>query len=85
MSPVRRPFRLVIQRIAGNLGPKFRVIAYGDDPICAIADYDELGELVKALDSAIPEIALDLNAEGSVVFTGEVEMDDAQLRLLRLG
>jgi hypothetical protein len=80
----KRPFRVIVQRRGDSRDPKFRIIAYGDDPISAIADYNTLPELLNALAATLPDVVLNLSAEGSVIFTGEIEMDESQLKALRL-
>jgi hypothetical protein len=84
MSRPGRSFRLVIQRIGAPRGPRFRVIAYGDDSMRAWADFTTLTELLDALGSATPNIILDLRADHSIIFAGEIALDDSQLRALGL-
>jgi hypothetical protein len=84
MSPVRRQFRLVVQRIGDHRGQKFRIVAYGSDTSSARAEFASLLELLEALESAALELVLDLGAEGSIIFSGGIEMDNSQLKSLKL-
>ena len=64
----QRTFRLVIQRIGDGGLPSFRIIVYGDGGLKANADFSTLRALLDSLDSAMVDAALDLRAEGSVLF-----------------
>jgi hypothetical protein len=81
----RRTFRLVIQRVGENRRPSFRVIAYGEaSGINARAEFATLQALLGALETAVPDVVLNLRAEGSIIFAGEMGLDDAQLRAMGL-
>jgi hypothetical protein len=84
MPAPKRPFRLVVQRTGDTRRTRFRVIAYNGNSTSATAEYGTLFELVGVLDSAVPEVVLDLKTNGSILFSGEIELDDSQLRALRL-
>jgi hypothetical protein len=77
-------FRLVIQRIGDERRPSFRVVAYGEDGGCALTEFATLRALLDSLHATLPDLVLDLKAAGSIVFAGEMKLDDAQLRALRL-
>jgi hypothetical protein len=83
MSLPGRKFRIVIQRLRDDRRPGYRIIAYEDD-VTAQADFASLSALLFALDSALPDVVLDLAAETSIIFAGEMELDDTQLRVLGL-
>lgn len=85
MTQSRRSFRLVIQRVEGDWHPSFRVIAYGEAGANAHAEFATARALFDALETAVPNVVLDLHAQGSIVFAGVVELDDTQLRSLGLG
>lgn len=84
MIPAKRSFRLVVQQAGVCWRPAFRIIIYGDDPISAIADYGTLIEVRNALNAVLPEVVLSPGGSSTVIFTGEVELDQSQLRVLRL-
>jgi hypothetical protein len=52
--------------------------------INARAEFATLQALLDALETAVPDIVLNLRAEGAIIFAGEMELDDAQLRALGL-
>jgi hypothetical protein len=79
-----RTFRLVVQRVGDVHRPTFRVIAYGEAGGGAHADFATLDALLDAVHAAGPDFVLDLRAEGSIVFAGEMALDDGQLRALGL-
>jgi hypothetical protein len=81
LSPARK-FRLVIQQL-GYRAPHFRVVAYGEG-MKAHADFSSLPDLLSALDAALPDVRLNARAAGSVVFAGDLELDDLQMRTLKL-
>jgi hypothetical protein len=84
MLPRQRTFRLVIQRVRADRLPSFRVIAYREAGVHAHADFATLGALLDAFEAAIPGVVLDPLAEGSILFAGEMDLDDTQLRVLGL-
>lgn len=84
MASPPRTLRLVIQRVGDDRQPSFRVIAYGGDGINAHADFATLPALLAALITAVPDVDLDLRARGSIIFAGEMELDETQLRALGL-
>lgn len=79
-----RQFRLVIQRIANDSASAFRVVAYGEGAANTSAEFASLSALVNALDSSGVGITLHLRTAGSIIFAGEIAMDEAQLRALGL-
>jgi hypothetical protein len=64
-----RAFRPVIQRVGDDHLPSFRVIAYGEVGGNARVEFSSLRALLDALDAAVPDVVLDLWAEGSIVFS----------------
>lgn len=78
-----RTFRLVAQRVGDDCRPTFRVIAYGAEKgTVARADFATLSALLAVFDLAGVDIRLDLQSEGSILFAGEVELRDVQLKVL---
>lgn len=82
--------RMVIQQIEA-VHPSYRVVVYGDREKPRHADFKSGQMLLDALHAALPDfdasrLSLDALAEGhgSIVFTGEVAVDDRQLGLLGL-
>lgn len=84
MPAPRRSLHLVIQRVGDDRGPSFRVIAYGEAGRGLHAEFSSLRALQDALAAAVPGVVLGLCAEGSIIFTGEMELDEVQLRTLGL-
>lgn len=81
----QRDFRLVVQRTTDDRDPRFRIVAYAEGTVgVRSSELESLSALVGALASAGLEVDLDLSAVGSIIFAGEVEMDDSQLRALGL-
>jgi hypothetical protein len=50
----------------------------------AHAEFSTLSGLRDALDVALPAAVLDLQSTGSIIFAGEMALDDGQLRALGL-
>jgi hypothetical protein len=85
------PFRIVIQQLGVAAMPRYRVIVYGDEQGPLHADVDGTQILLDTLHSAIPDFdlaQLSLNpmeeGKGSIVFTGEVDLDKRELAILGL-
>jgi hypothetical protein len=83
--------RIVIQQLGIAAMPRYRVIAYGDQQSPRHSDFDGARILLDTLRSAIPDFdssQLSLNpleeGIGSIVFTGEVDLDNWQLAILGL-
>jgi hypothetical protein len=83
MSSPGRRFRIVIQRLRDDRRSGYSITAYGGD-ISAKAEFSSLSALLFVLDTAIPEVVLDLAAETSVVYSGDMELNDSQLMALGL-
>jgi hypothetical protein len=83
MSSPGRSFRIVIQRLGDDRRSGYSITAYGDG-ISAKADFSSLSALLFVLDSAIPEVVLDLAPETSIVYAGDMELNDSQLMALGL-
>ena len=91
--PQRHPdahSRLVIQQIAVE-NPSYRLVVYGDWEKPRHADFGDKEALLKMLRTAMPDIDLSqhfLNPlrewQGSIVFTGEIQLHDRHLGLLGL-
>lgn len=86
-----KSFRVVIQRVLSEPQSGYRIIAYGGDAKPAHAYYDDIESLLTALHSA--DIAVDeatirageLDPGGpSVMFSGELNLDVSQRRMLGL-
>jgi hypothetical protein len=79
--------RLVIQRICLPHISCYRLVAYGDGQAYQPVDFDSLGQLVERLRSVAPNfnatILPEANAHTSILFSGNIELDDSQI--LRLG
>ena len=82
--------RMVIQQIAVR-NPSYRLVVYGDWERPRHADFGTGQELARALDAALPDFAtsgLSLDpleeGQGSIAFTGEIQLRDWQLGLLGL-
>ena len=82
--------RMVIQQI-GVKNPSYRLVVYGDWERPRHADFGTGQELARALGAALPDFAksgLSLHpleeGQGSIVFTGEIQLRDRQLGLLGL-
>lgn len=84
MSSWPRRYRLVIQRLVNGDAPAFRVVAYGEGASSTSSDFQSLSALVDALDSSGLGVTLHLFTTGSIVFAGELEMNEAQQRALGL-
>lgn len=84
MPVPQRTFRLVIQRVGDDRCPSFRVVAYREAGIHAHSEFHTLRALIEALEAAVPDVVLDLQVEGSIIFAREIELDDTQLRTLGL-
>ena len=84
MASPGREFRLIVQRVGSERHAAFRVIAYGDTGIHGHAEFSTLGDLLDTLNTAVPEVVLDLQSQGSILFAGEMELDDTQLHALGL-
>jgi hypothetical protein len=85
------PFRIVIQQLGVAAMPRYRVIVYGDEQRPLHSDFDGSQILLDTLRSAIPDLdlsRLSLNpmeeGKGSIVFTGEVDLDKRELAILGL-
>jgi len=81
--------RMVIQQI--SLDPIYRIMVYGGSMRTKQVDYESEQRLLEALKAALPDfdasnLSLGVRAtgEGSVVFSGKIELDDRQLNLLGL-
>lgn len=85
MPSFPRQYRLVVQRIAIDDAQAFLVVAYGEGAASVkLSKFESLTALMDALDSVGVGVTLDLRTAGSIVFAGEVAMDEAQLRALGL-
>lgn len=80
---------MVIQQNA--VEPAYRVVVYGDVEKPRHADFNSRQALLEALQGALPDfdtsgLSLDPlhQGKGSLVFAGEIELNDRQLGLLRL-
>jgi hypothetical protein len=82
ISMPQRTFRLVVQQIGNRLHGSFRVIAYGDAGIKGQADFTSFSVLLDTLHSAVPDVVLNLRAEGSIIFAAEMQLSDSQLKAL---
>jgi hypothetical protein len=81
----------VIQQIVKDRTASFRVVAYGGNRAPGHSDFDSLDGLLKALHSAVPgfdDSSVSINVAGgnqtSIVFVGEMDLDDNQLSILGL-
>jgi len=86
-----KSFRVVIQRVLSEPKIAYRLIAYGDDAKPAHAYYDDIESLLNALRSAAIAVdegtirAGELDPGGpSVMFSGELDLDESQRRMLGL-
>ncbi len=84
MSLPQRTFRLLVQRVGDSCRHSFRVLACGEPGVHAHADFATHRALHDALDAAVPDLVLDLGSEGSIIFAGEMELDETQRRILGL-
>lgn len=85
----RHSLRIAIQQIESAQKPCFRILAYGERRSFGHADFATLEELITTLQAALPDFTgwiIDSNTEtsGSIVFTGNMELDEGQLRVLGL-
>jgi hypothetical protein len=85
------PLRIVIQQLGVATMPRYRVIVYGDEQRPLHSDFDGSQILLDTLHSAIPDFdlsQLSLNpmeeGMGSIVFTGEVDLEKRGLAILGL-
>jgi hypothetical protein len=92
MTDGPNPLRIVIQQLGVRAMPRYRVIVYGDEQRPLHSDFDGGQTLLDTLHSAIPDFnssQLSLKpmeeGKGSIVFTGEVDLDKWQLAILGLG
>jgi hypothetical protein len=83
--------RIVIQQLGVAATPRYRVIVYGDTQNPRHSDFDAAQILLDTLRSAISDFdlsQLSLNpledGEGSIVFTGEMELEHWQITILGL-
>jgi hypothetical protein len=81
----------VIQQIVKAGKASFRLVAYGGSRGPGYSDFDSLDALLNALHIAIPDFdasSVSIKVAGgnqtSVVFAGEMELDDHQLSILGL-
>lgn len=81
--------RMVIQQIGSE--PAYRVVVYGDHEKPRHADFKNAQMLLEALQAALPDFdtaSLSLQplhgSQGSIVFTGEIDLNNRQLDHLRL-
>lgn len=91
MSAPRYPLRIVIQQIVKDGPASFRVGAYGGNRGPRHSDFDSPEALLKALHSAVPGFdgsGVSINVAGgnqtSIVFAGEMDLDDNQSSILGL-
>lgn len=85
MPSLPRQYRVVVQRFASDGALAFRVVAYSEGIASAnSSEFESLSALVDALDSSGLGITLHLWTAGSIVFAGEVAMNESQLQTLRL-
>lgn len=89
MADGPNPFRIVIQQLGVAAIPRYRVIVYGDDQSPRHSDFDDARVLLDTFRSAIADFdssQLLLNPleedKGSIVFTGEVDLEKWQLAIL---
>ena len=91
MLTPRYPLRTVIQQIVKAGMTSFRIVAYGGSHGPRHSDFESLDALLKALHSAVPgfdDSSVSINVAGgnqtSIVFSGEMDLDDNQLSILGL-
>jgi hypothetical protein len=91
LSTPGNPLRIVIQQIVRAGTSSFRIVAYGGNRGPRHSDFDSRGALLKSLHSAIPgfdDSSVSINVAGgnqtSIVFAGEMDLDDDQLSILGL-
>ena len=91
MSAPRYPLRIVIQQIVRAETVSFRIVVYGGNRGPRHSDFDSRDALLKALDSAVPgfdDSSVSINVasgnQTSIVFAGEMDLDDNQLSILGL-
>ena len=91
LSTPRHPLRIVIQQIVKTGTSSFRIVAYGDSRSPRHSDFESRDALLKALHSAVPgfdDAGVSINMAGgnqtSIVFAGEMDLDDNQLSILGL-
>lgn len=90
-TPDRYSLRIVIQHIGGKADSTWRVVAYGGRRALGHADFPSRTMLLDVLSIAIPDFdkaVLSLTdpgpSESSILFTGDIELDDEQLSILGL-
>ena len=83
--------RFVIQQLSASENPGYRIVVYGDSQPPRHADVSSAQILLVTLRAAMPNLdlsKLSLNPlatrQGSIVYTGKIELNRAQLSLLRL-
>jgi hypothetical protein len=87
----RYGLRIVIQQIFKAGKASFRLAAYGGNRAPGHSDFDTLDALLKALHRAVPgfdDSGVSIKVAGgnqtSIIFAGEMELDDNQLSILGL-
>ena len=83
--------RIAIQQLDVSENPAYRVVVYGDDRHPRHSDFGNAHILLETLRAAIPDFdfsKLTMNplrdGQGSMVFTGEVRLNETQLSHLGL-
>ena len=91
MSTPMYPLRIVIQQIVQTGTSSFRIVAYGGNRGPRHSDFESRNALLEALHSAVPgfdDSSVSINVAGgnqtSIVFAGELDLDDNQLSILGL-
>jgi hypothetical protein len=89
-SPDRHSLRIVIQQIRFAHASFYRLVAYGNQKTYRPAEFETFDQLSKALHATVPALNGNLpssrtQTEGtSILFSGAIELDDAQLARLGL-
>lgn len=83
--------RIAIQQLGVSEHPAYRVVVYGDDWHPRHSDFGNAHTLLETLRSVIPDLDLSKltmnplgGGQGSMVFTGEIRLNETQLAHLGL-
>lgn len=83
--------RVVIQQLSASENPGYRIVVYGDSQPPRHADFTTAQILLETLRAAMPNLDLSKLSlhplemgQGSIVYTGEIKLNQAQLSMLRL-
>ncbi|HKO17522.1 MAG TPA: hypothetical protein VJU82_01415 [Acidobacteriaceae bacterium] len=89
-SGSRHPLRIVIQQLATPGELPYRIIAYDGNRVLGHSDFASLEALVGMIRSAIPAFdestlsVAESDNPASILYAGEMELDDSQLAFLGL-